>query len=653
MDTYKPQQEEKPKWFHGQPIGRLTTLGFVLVALLPISFLGFRLYQSAWEDAWREVNEKHRLLAENSGAPITIHVADHQRMLQMLAASVISGDAITVQPQLDTFMRLSDGFQSVSALDPQGGVIAHAASLPHPLHVATIPEIEKILSATKSAHGYLSDVTLSPFGHKPTVLMAQPIAIRNTYAGTILAELDLSVFEGLRQSVHFGAGGHAIFVDSKGRAVAAPEGAGNGGIEDWSQVTPVKDLLEGNSGVGEYEALKGRQIMMAGYAQVPSLGWGVVVAQPRLEVAAQVWKMALTQLQWGAFGLAFAVGIGLWLTRWLTRPLNQLMEATSLLIQEDLKGTLPPASKIAPREIQKLSATMTMLTSGFRRSQEVVNRLNSSLQQRVDQATRELRETNAQLEITAERAEQASRAKGSFLANMSHELRTPMNAIIGYSEMLEEELHSRGMVDVIPDVKKIQSSGKHLLALISDVLDLSKIEAGKMELYLEDFEISKIVRDASITAQPLAERNHNQLRIICPDEIGAMHADLTKLRQALLNLLSNACKFTQNGEVIIEVRTNDLAGRQCVKILVSDTGIGMNDEQMARLFEDFSQADSSTTRRFGGSGLGLAISRRFCRMMGGEISVESTPGEGSKFTISLPRIVRVPDPVPDRLHQTQ
>ena len=647
MDTYKPEQAEKSKWFHGLPIGRLITLSFVLVALLPISFLGFRLYHTAWENAWREVNEKHRLLAENSGAPIAVHVSDHQRMLQMLAAAIAAGDPDKAQTQLDEFIKLSDGFQSVSTLDTNGQVIAHAAPAPHPLHAVTIPDLPLMLAAVTSHHGYLSNVVLSPFGHKPTVLLAQPINNGDTARGVVLAELDLSVFEGFRQNVHFGLAGHAIFVDGKGHAIADPNASERDDIEDWSQLPPVKDLLAGNSGVGEYENPTTHRAMLAGYAQVPSLGWGVVVAQPRSEVANQVWKMALTQMLWGSFGLALAVGVGLLLARWLTRPLNKLMDDTSLLIQNDLKGTLPPASKIAPREIQNLSVTITMLTNGFRMSQEVVNRLNSSLQQRIDQATRQLRETNAQLEVTAERAEQASRAKGSFLANMSHELRTPMNAIIGYSEMLEEELHSRGMEDFVPDVKKIQSSGKHLLALISDVLDLSKIEAGKMELYLEDFEISKLLNEAATTARPLAERNHNVLRIVCPGDVGVMHADLTKVRQALLNLLSNATKFTENGEVTLEVRTNSVADRECVKILVSDTGIGMNDEQMARLFEDFSQADSSTTRRFGGSGLGLAISRRFCRMMGGEISVESTPGHGSCFTIALPRRVSMPDQLPD------
>jgi len=643
MDTYKPQHEEKPKWFHGQPIGRLTMLGFLIVALLPISFLGFRFYQSAWDDAWRELNEKHRLLAENSGSPISIHVTDHQRMLQMLAATLAASPSVPDQTQLDSFIQLIPGFQSVSVLDGQGQVAAHATQMAHSLAPSVIPDISKILSVTKVGGAYISDVVVSPFGHKPTVFLGQARNVGGQFKGVILAELDLAVFEGIRESVHFGSSGHAIFVDSKGMAIAGPGAFKNNSIADWSQVSPVVELMAGHSGVGEYQEPETQQAMLAGYAQVRSLGWGVVVAQPRSEVAAQVWKLASTQITWGAFGLALAAAIGFWLTRWLTRPLNTLMEATSLLIQEDLKGTLPPASKIAPREIQNLSATITMLTNGFRLSQNVVNRLNSSLQQRIDEATRQLRETNVQLAITAERAEQASRAKGSFLANMSHELRTPMNAIIGYSEMLEEELSSRGLNDVIPDVKKIQSSGKHLLALISDVLDLSKIEAGKMELYLEDIEIEKLIREVTVTARPLAERNHNTIQVVCAETVGVMRADLIKLRQALLNLLSNACKFTEDGQVTVEVRVSLVAGGDCVKILVADTGIGMNAEQMNRLFEDFSQADSSTTRRFGGSGLGLAISRRFCRMMGGEILVESTPGQGSTFTIALPRVVQLPE----------
>jgi len=232
-------------------------------------------------------------------------------------------------------------------------------------------------------------------------------------------------------------------------------------------------------------------------------------------------------------------------------------------------------------------------------------------------------------------AEAASRTKSQFLANMSHELRTPMNAILGYSEMLQEEAEEEGLDSFTPDLQKIQNAGKHLLALINDILDLSKIEAGKMELYLEDFDIAGTVGDVAATVQTLVAKKNNRLIVHCPSDAGKMRADLTKIRQSLFNLLSNAAKFTENGEITLDVRRE---GPDWL-FAVRDSGIGMTAEQMAGLFEAFAQADASTTRKYGGTGLGLAITRRFCRMMGGDTLVESEPGKGSVFTLRLPAVV--------------
>jgi CheY-like chemotaxis protein len=241
-----------------------------------------------------------------------------------------------------------------------------------------------------------------------------------------------------------------------------------------------------------------------------------------------------------------------------------------------------------------------------------------------------------------EAAETANRAKSQFLANMSHELRTPLNAIIGYSEMLEEETEEAGHEEYGIDLRKIGAAGKHLLALINEVLDLSKIEAGKMELYLERFDASEMLSQVATTIRPLAERNGNELVLDWEDDLPVMRADLVKLRQILLNLLSNACKFTENGTVILAARSDrGPDGDEMLHFTVRDTGIGMTEEQLGRLFEAFSQADASTTRRYGGTGLGLVISRRFARMMGGDVEVESTPGAGSVF------VVRIPADVPD------
>ena len=233
----------------------------------------------------------------------------------------------------------------------------------------------------------------------------------------------------------------------------------------------------------------------------------------------------------------------------------------------------------------------------------------------------------------------ASQHKSTFLANMSHELRTPLNAIIGYSEMLQEDAVDLDADGLVPDLKKVNAAGKHLLELINSILDLSKIEAGKMELNLEDFSVSQMVEDIAALVQPLAEKNGNRLEVACDVET-TMHADLTKVRQVLFNLLSNACKFTERGKVSLAVLREDSGDGAWLSFSVADTGIGLNAEQIGRLFQEFSQADISTTRKYGGTGLGLAVSRRLCRLMGGEITVTSEPGKGSTFTVRLPVDVR-------------
>jgi signal transduction histidine kinase/CheY-like chemotaxis protein len=236
--------------------------------------------------------------------------------------------------------------------------------------------------------------------------------------------------------------------------------------------------------------------------------------------------------------------------------------------------------------------------------------------------------------------EEASKHKSQFLASMSHELRTPLNAIIGVTEMLLEDARDFKREGELEPLDRVLRAARHLLALINDILDLSKIEAGRMELHLETFPLVPLIEDVAKTIEPMATTNANRLVIDCPSDLGTIHADQTRFRQTLLNLASNANKFTENGTVTINARPQRVDDRDWITIAVTDTGIGMTEEQMGRLFQEFSQADSSTTRKYGGTGLGLAISRHFCRLMGGDIMVESKPGEGSTFTIRLPRIVQ-------------
>jgi signal transduction histidine kinase/DNA-binding response OmpR family regulator len=257
-------------------------------------------------------------------------------------------------------------------------------------------------------------------------------------------------------------------------------------------------------------------------------------------------------------------------------------------------------------------------------AQSVLAIQNAGLFREVEEKSRQLAE--------------ASQHKSQFLANMSHELRTPLNAIIGVSEMLREDAESLKQ-DTEP-LDRVLGAGRHLLALINDILDLSKIEAGRMELHLETFPLAPVIEDVAKTIEPMAAKNGNRVVINCAPDLGTIHADQTRFRQTLLNLASNANKFTEKGTVSIAAQPQRLDGRDGITIAVTDTGIGMTPEQMGKLFQEFSQASTTTASKFGGTGLGLAISRHFCRMMGGDITVESEPSKGSTFTIRLPRIVQ-------------
>ncbi|EDN68088.1 two-component hybrid sensor and regulator [Beggiatoa sp. PS] len=324
----------------------------------------------------------------------------------------------------------------------------------------------------------------------------------------------------------------------------------------------------------------------------------------------------------------FAMGAVDYLTKPIDAPqLINRVKSYLRFIEQDHQHKQDLEQKVKERTAELLEARNILEQRVEERTAELLTAKNLA-----EQAQKMADADRVKAEQSQKIAEEANYAKSHFLANMSHELRTPLNAIIGYSEMLQEDAEDLNQESCVLDLKKIQGAGKHLLGLINTVLDLSKIEAGRMELYIETFELNPVLNEIVSTIQPLVEKKANVLKTVFDDNLGQMHTDLTKLRQMLLNLLSNTAKFTEQGQIRMEVRRDG----EWINFCIADNGIGMTEEQQKKIFQPFTQADASTTRRYGGTGLGLAITKQFSEMMGGVIWVESEFGQGSIFMMSLP-----------------
>jgi signal transduction histidine kinase/DNA-binding response OmpR family regulator len=339
--------------------------------------------------------------------------------------------------------------------------------------------------------------------------------------------------------------------------------------------------------------------------------------------------------------LTIIVGISvifLVVKRNISRPLYQLTRTIDEfdVFKEVTQGADEAALMARGDELGMVTRSFGQLKQQLVTAREQLEAERETLEERVALRTQELAAAAVSLEEARDAANAANQAKSAFLANMSHELRTPMNAILGYSEMLVEEAEDLDQQEFIPDLKKINQAGNHLLGLINDVLDLSKIESGKVEVFVEAIQLDELVDEVAATAQPLMAKNANRLSIERGGDLGVAFQDLTKLRQTLLNLLSNAAKFTHEGAVTLSVERVEREDGSWLSFAVTDSGIGIAEHKLQTVFEEFAQADESTTRDYGGTGLGLAISRRFCKMLGGDLSVRSTVGVGSTFTVNVP-----------------
>lgn len=636
------------RFLKAQTIKRSLVVAFLLAMFIPISFLATKLYSAAWENAWREIDEKHRLLAQNLVEPVEIHINSHKSILHLLAAELAEGGYDDKSQRHATLLSNSlyshPEFMSVTWVDPNGNIIEsfnqEYKSLEKTNNIRGNETFDETVRTQAWASNYIIE---SPISGKRVVLMTQPVTGEKGLYGVIVAEVYMDVIERLQGNIKFGELGHSAIVDEKGLVMAHPNPDWAKKGRDLSKLNVVQHMMNKETGTTEFYSPFLKDDMVVGYTFVPSTKWGIMVPQPKREVEAQVLDLVISQFEWGAFGLLIAISIAIFFSRWITGSIEQLVTSARKLVKNDFLGSFDASNEFAPREISELTNAIVSVTNGFQQSQVEIRELNESLQTKVDDATSQLRDSNEMLEDALDDAEQANRAKSSFLANMSHELRTPLNAILGYSDLLEEELVEKELTSLVPDITKIQAAGKHLLNLISDILDLSKIEAGKMDVYLETFDLNEFVQEINDTLHPIVEKKNNQLNVDIDDSVTKMHADMTKVKQVIFNLISNSSKFTEDGVVTLTVQNTRENHREWVIFEVKDNGIGMTSDQLDKLFKSFSQADETTTKKFGGSGLGLAISRYFCRMMGGDITVTSAPGEGATFRIQLPVLVSSDD----------
>ncbi len=455
-------------------------------------------------------------------------------------------------------------------------------------------------------------------------------------------DLELARHEGVKDDF-------AYLLSAKGKVIAHPDasfmlGPGNPGA-DASDLPGGVAVMAQPRGFAAYGEGAARRIVY--WATVPSTGWRVVLDVPYATVTAPVRAMAWRLGGVGAAGLLLLLGAVSLVARRVAAPLKELSAAAA-----ELEAGRHDSAALVPLlrrgdEVGDLGRAFTRMSDEIRKREQSLAAWNADLEKTVAARTSDLKTAVEEAEEAREQAQEASKTKSAFLANMSHELRTPMNAIIGYSEMLLEEAEDTGEKWMESDLQKILSSAKHLLQLINDILDLSKIEAGRMTVFLEPVDVAQTAKDVAATIEPLVAKNANTFELKCPPDAGSMRTDLTKLRQTLFNLLSNACKFTENGKVTLEITRR---ADHMVSFAVTDSGIGMTPEQQGKLFGEFVQADASTTRKYGGTGLGLAISRKFCRLLGGDITVESAPGRGSTFTAILPVEAKEPalEPSPEQ-----
>ncbi len=663
----------KPRLLKRMTITTRLLWSFLVIALVPLSIVTYLIYTISEQALRAEVTNNLRAIADSKANQIDTYARERQRNVTALARmpSIVNAfepldqafhdhgigapEYTAVEHELRPFLSdylVQSGYADIFLLSPSGDAIfsvRQGEDLGSNFYTGPNRDTELARVFDRAKNLLVTEISNFEYyaaTNEPAAFIAAPVLKGGGVIGVVVLQMsNAEVYKVVNDATGFGQTGETVVGSKVGNDVVFvtplkhdPAAAFRRRIPMGSALAlALQQAAQGTQGYGLDLDYRGQQVMAA-WRYLPSLRWAMVVKIDAAEAFAPIVKQRNTVLIVGSITLLCVVLGALLVARSVSRPIVSLTRVVRIMSGGDLQQAVPVVTN---DEIGELSLAFNQMTADLRQ-------IYATIEETVRIRTQELHQSNAALERARQEAEVANQTKSAFLASMSHELCTPLNAIIGFTRLV-----MRRSQEVLParqyeNLEKILISAEHLLALINDILDLSKVEAGKMDLYLETFDLATMLRDVETTVQPLVEKNANTLMMQCANNLGTMRADLTKVRQALLNLLSNASKFTQQGTIGLTASREVADGGDWITLSVTDTGIGMTPEQMAKLFQAFSQAEASTAGQYGGTGLGLAITRKFCQMMGGDIMVTSEVGQGSTFTICLPAEVRDPkvEPVP-------
>ena len=607
------------------------SVGLLLVGVVPLIFFGAQRISSLFATQNASIQQKHEPMAESLAQAIYGYLLDQTSALQSTASQLESDNASLArlnEPGFDP-THLNQELAAAHSAQPallqlyvgslNGRAVAAAPTAAVGADYSVWNYVKEVLSPRRIGPTYSDVVRSQGDTSVSAVIIAVPILDpQRNLIGFLAGTVNLSEVQRLSNYSRIGVNGQAVVVDRRGRVIAHPRNDWRIEAKDLSSQAIFQQSLGQENGVSWYTDLDGNEPRAAGFATVPVVGWKVWISQPVADLRTELTPLILSTLEWLLVAIVLALVLGFIAAAWITRPVVELTRAAGRIAQGDFVTPVVVRERFAAKEMRELAHT-------FNQMARQLSGAYLTLEDKVSQRTSELQSANQELA-------RANKLKSEFLANVSHELRTPLSAIIGFSQILLDGIDGPVNEEQLQDITQVNKSGQSLLSLINQILDLSKIEAGKMELSLERVELPMLISAVLDSISPLAQEKGLRIDTRFPPGLPAVEGDAARLKQILINLLSNAVKFTDRGRIEVIAQPS---GRM-VRIAVKDTGIGISREAQKLIFDEFVQGDGSSTRRHGGTGLGLSIVRKLVEMHGGAITVISEPGMGSTFTFTVP-----------------